>query len=162
MESHEALRRQTIGIHKARKKAEAYCAYQERSQQELRDKLYGWGLHQRDVEQLIAEMIAENFLNEERFAMAYSQGKFNQKGWGRKKIEQGLKQKGVSARLINEALASLEKDDYEHSLEKLLRKKASLLKDTDPYVRKMKLARYAVGRGYESDAIFLFLNANNL
>lgn len=162
MESHTTSRKPAIGIQAARKKAEAYCAYQERSQQELRDKLYGWGLHRNEVEQLIAEMIAENFLNEERFAMAYAQGKFNQKGWGRKKIEQGLKSKAVSARLVAQALASLENDDYEKRLDSLLRKKASVLKDTDPYVRKMKLARYALGRGYENDAIFLFLNANNL
>ncbi|WP_028296145.1 regulatory protein RecX [Olivibacter sitiensis] len=162
MDSHIPRQKPPLSLQEARRKAESFCAYQERSQQELRDKLYSWGLHRQEVEQLIAEMIAENFLNEERFAMAYARGKFQLKGWGKKKIEQGLKAKAVSARLVAQALASLEKDDYEERLESLLRKKASLLKDTDPYVRKMKLARYAMGKGYENDAIFLFLNANNL
>ncbi|RZL47153.1 MAG: RecX family transcriptional regulator, partial [Pedobacter sp.] len=52
-------------------KAESWCAYQERSQQEVRNKLYEYGLHQNEVEDLISELITTNFLNEERFAMAY-------------------------------------------------------------------------------------------
>ena len=76
-------------------KAEHYCAYQERSQQEVRDKLYEWGLWPDAVENIISELISNNFLNEERFAKAYAQGKFNQKGWGRIKIKQALKLKKV-------------------------------------------------------------------
>ena len=70
----------------AKVKAESYCAYQERSQFEIRNKLYEWGLHQRDVEEIISELIEFNFLNEERFALAYSLGKFRIKGWGKIKI----------------------------------------------------------------------------
>ncbi len=85
-------------------KAEHYCAYQERSQQEVRDKLYEWGLYSNVVERVITELIAGNFLNEERFANAYTRGKFNQKGWGKNKIKQGLKFKRVSDPLIKKAL----------------------------------------------------------
>ncbi len=67
-------------------KAESYCAYQERCQQEVRDKLYSWGLHEVQVENVIAELIASNFINEERFAKAYAGGKFRIKKWGRVKI----------------------------------------------------------------------------
>ena len=59
-------------------KAEHYCAYQERSQQEVRDKLYEWGLWPDAVENIISELIGGNYLNEERFAKAYAQGKFKQ------------------------------------------------------------------------------------
>jgi len=76
-------------------KAEHYCAYQERSQQEVRDKLYEWELKPAEVEDIISRLIENNYLNEERFAKAYVQGKFNQKGWGRIKIKQGLKLKRV-------------------------------------------------------------------
>src|SRR5438067_9022708 len=88
-------------------KAEHYCAYQERSQQEVRDKLYEWGLHSNDVENVIIELIAANFLNEERFANAYACGKFNQKAWGKNKIKQGLKFKKVSDALIKKALNNI-------------------------------------------------------
>src|SRR5690606_22791562 len=77
----------------AKNKAEAYCAYQERSQQEVRDKLYHMNLHTSQVEELIAYLIENNFLNESRFANAYVSGKFRMKKWGRKKIKQGLKLK---------------------------------------------------------------------
>ncbi len=64
----------------ALKKAGHYCAYQERSQQEVRDKLYEWGLWPAAVENIIVKLIGEGFLNEERFAKAYTTGKFRQKG----------------------------------------------------------------------------------
>ena len=66
----------------AHAKLEHYCAYQERSQQEVRDKLYNYGLHSAEVEDVICELIGANFLNEERFANAYALGKFRIKQWG--------------------------------------------------------------------------------
>ena len=64
----------------AKVKAGDYCAYQERSQQEVRDKLYQYGLHQNEVEQIISELITEGFINEERFAIQYAGGHFRIKG----------------------------------------------------------------------------------
>src|SRR5579872_6681533 len=93
-------------------KAEHYCAYQERSQQEVREKLYEWGLHPAGVENVIMHLVEGGFLNEERFANAYTIGKFRQKGWGRIKIKQGLKFKKVSEPLIKKALNSIDGDDY--------------------------------------------------
>src|ERR1700743_1261391 len=112
-------------------KAEHYCAYQERSQQEVRDKLYEWGLYPNVVEQVIIQLIAGNFLNEERFANAYTRGKFNQKGWGKNKIKQGLKFKRVSDPLIKKALNNIDGDDYLLMLHKIIQKKASLLSEKD-------------------------------
>ena len=101
-------------------KAESYCAYQERSQQEIRNKLYDWGLHQQDVEQIISELISENFLNEERFAMAYTLGKFRIKAWGKLKIKQGLRLKGVPEKLIAKSLNAIVGEDYYSKLEVIL------------------------------------------
>ncbi|HTD97774.1 MAG TPA: regulatory protein RecX [Mucilaginibacter sp.] len=134
-------------------KAEHYCAYQERSQQEVRDKLYEWGLYPDAVENVIVRLIDGNFLNEERFANAYTRGKFNQKGWGRIKIKQGLKFKKVSDALIKKALNSINGDDYFEMLNKILQKKAALLTEKVPYKRKYKLQQYALSRGYENDLI---------
>jgi regulatory protein len=134
-------------------KAELYCAYQERSQQEVRDKLYEWGLYPNMVENVIIRLIADNFLNEERFANAYTRGKFNQKGWGKNKIKQGLKFKKVSDPLIKKALQSINGDDYLQMLQKVMEKKSALLSEKEPYKRKYKLQQYAMSRGYESDLI---------
>src|ERR1700754_3040388 len=97
-------------------KAEHFCAYQERSQQETRDKIYEWGLWPDAVERVISQLIEGNFLNEERFAKAYTKGEFNQKAWGRIKIKQGLKFKRVPDVLIKKALLTIDIDDYAATL----------------------------------------------
>ena len=84
----------------AKSKAEAYCAYQERSQYEVRGKLISLGMRNQELEEIILHLIETNFLNEERFAKAYAQGKLRVKGWGKNKIKQGLLFKQVSTPLI--------------------------------------------------------------
>ena len=134
-------------------KAEHFCAYQERAQQEVRDKLYDWGLWPDAVENIIVNLIGGNFLNEERFAKAYVQGKFKQKGWGRIKIKQGLKLKKIPDGLLKKALATIDTDDYTAMIAKVLQKKAPFLKEKDPYKRRYKLQQYAMSRGFEGDLI---------
>jgi regulatory protein len=134
-------------------KAEHFCAYQERAQQEVRNKLYEWGLWTDAVENIISQLITTNYLNEERFAKAYVQGKFKQKAWGRIKIKQGLKLKKVSDVLIKKALLTIDADDYLKSLYKLLTKKAPLVKEKVAYKRHYKLQQYALSRGFEADLI---------
>lgn len=153
---------QKLTRQQAKSKAEQFCAYQERSQQELRDKLYTWGLHQAEVEETIAELITENFLNEERFAFAYVSGKFNIKAWGKIRIKQGLKQHQIPAKLIQTALNNIDSTKYYEKLQHLLEKKAALLKEADRYKRKNKLLQYALSKGYENDLIFDILTNNNL
>ncbi|MBS1527898.1 MAG: RecX family transcriptional regulator [Bacteroidetes bacterium] len=135
-------------------KAENYCAYQERSQQEVRDKLYEWGLYPSIVENVISKLIESNFLNEERFATAYATGKLRQKGWGRIKIKQGLKFKKVSEPLIKKALKSIDEDEYLEILRKVIQKKEGTIAEKMPYKRNYKLQQYALSRGFESDLIW--------
>jgi regulatory protein len=134
-------------------KAEHFCAYQERSQQEVRNKLYEMGMYPTGVENVISELITGNFLNEERFARAYVQGKFNLKGWGRIKIKQGLKLKQVPEKLINKALQLIDGDEYLRILQKVIEKKQTQLHEVDTFKRRYKLQQYAMSRGYESDLI---------
>ena len=77
-------------------KAQMSCAYQERCQQEMRDKLYEWGLYSNDVENIIANLISDGYLNEERFAKAFAGGKFRIKKWGRIRIKLELKKRKIS------------------------------------------------------------------
>ncbi len=143
-------------------KAEHYCAYQERSQQEVRDKLYEWGLWTDAVENIISQLITGNYLNEERFAKAYTQGKFRQKAWGRIKIKQGLKLKKVSDVLIKKALLTIDGDDYVATLQKVLAKKAPSVKEKADYKRRYKLQQYAMSPGYEADLIADVLKNSDL
>lgn len=134
-----------------------WCAYQERSQQEVRDKLFSYGLYGSDVENMIARLITEKFLSEERFAIAYAEGKFRQLGWGKVKIRQALKFKKVSAYCILKALQSIPDTEYRSRLAKLLEKKEKEAGEKDPVRRYYKLYRYALSRGYEADYIQDFL-----
>lgn len=143
-------------------KAEQFCAYQERSQQEVRDKLYELGMYPTGVESVISQLITGNFLNEERFAKAYAQGKFRMNGWGRIKIKQGLKFKKVPEKLINKALQLLDGDEYLNVLQKILDKKQRQLHETDAFKRRYKLQQYAMSRGFESDLINDVLKASEL
>lgn len=143
-------------------KAESWCAYQERSQHEVRNKLYEWGLKSSEVEEVLTELILTNFLNEERFAMAYVSGKVNIKKWGKIKIKQGLKLKKVSDKLIQKALNSIEDDKYLANLQVTALKKSAVLTEKNPLKRKYKLITYLQSKGFESDLIFELLKDNNL
>jgi len=143
-------------------KAEHFCAYQERAQQEVRDKLYDWGLWPDAVENIIVKLIGDNFLNEERFAKAYVRGKFKQKGWGRIKIKQGLKIKKIPENLLKKALLIIDGDEYLEMLTKVLSKKAALLTEKVPYKRRYKLQQYALSRGFETDLIIDVLKNSEL
>ena len=143
-------------------KAGNWCAYQERSQQEMRDKLFEWGLHHNEVEEVIADLITENFLNEERFAMAYVSGKFHIKKWGRLKIKHGLRKKRVPERIIQKALQSIDENEYIQVLTAIFEKKQLIEKEKNKIKRCQKLQAYLQSRGYENDLIFLLLKNNDL
>lgn len=142
----------------ARQRIENWCAYQERSQQETRDKLYGYGLHKADVEQIITELIGDNFLNEERFAIAFAGGKFRIKKWGKIKIKIELRQRKVSDYCINKALKQIPDKDYFSTLEKIIVQKSKLVKETNKIKKHYKLIQYASSRGFEKDLIVDVLN----
>jgi regulatory protein len=143
-------------------KAEHFCAYQERAQQEVRDKLYDWGLWPDAVEHIISQLIEGNFLNEERFAKLYTKSKFNQKAWGRIKIKQGLKLRRIPDVLIKKALLGIDLDDYLAALTHLLQKKAATITEKNQLKRRYKLQQYAMGRGFEAELISDILKNSEL
>jgi len=142
----------------AKLKAEAACAYQERCQQEMRDKLYEWGLHSNDVENIIANLITSNFLNEERFAKAFAGGKFRIKKWGRVKIKLELKARKISEYCIKQALKEINETSYIKTLQEVISKKEKDIKGVKPHIKNYKLAQYAISRGFESDLVWDILN----
>lgn len=139
------------------RKAAMFCAYQERTQQEVRDRLSEWGVAGDDAEEVIAELIQQNYLNEERFAKSFAGGKFRVKGWGKRKIKQHLQQRGISGYNLDQAMKEISPDDYRDTLTELLAKKRQTLRDDNPLVVKQKLVRYALSKGYESELIFSVL-----
>lgn len=135
-------------------KAQNSCAYQERCQQEMRDKLYEWGLYSNDVENIIANLISENFLNEERFAKAFAGGKFRIKKWGRVKIKIELKRHKISDYCIKKAMQEIDEKYYIKTLKDIITKKFKENSKGKPQVRNYKVAQYAMSRGFEGDLIW--------
>lgn len=134
-------------------KARTYCARQERCQQEVRDKLYAWGGQREEVEQVIAQLIGEGFLNEARFAEHYAVSKSRQKGWGRRKIELALKAKGVSASCIASGLKAIDGEEETEQLRTAVAKRWERTKETDPFIRREKVVRYFVGKGFGREEV---------
>jgi regulatory protein len=126
-----------------------FCAYQERAQQEVRDKLYELGMTKSEVEEIIADLISENFLNEERFAISFAGGHFRIKGWGKLKINHALYQKKVSNFNIKMALQSIDQDDYHTKLLKLANKKWISLRGERGLSRMAKTHAFLHQRGFE-------------
>ena len=153
MNDENVKRKKNCTPHEALVKAESWCAYQERCQQEVRDKLYSWGLHENDVENLIAELITKNFLDEERFAKAYAGGKFRIKKWGRVKIRLELKRRKLSDYCIKKGLAEIDEDEYLKTLVKVMQGKMNSTKEKNPMKKKYKVMNYLLSRGFENDLV---------
>lgn len=110
------ITKKQITKEEALQKIRRYCDYQKRSHSETKRKLYSLGLRKNDVEDLVAQLVEEKYLNEEDFAIAFARGKFRMKQWGKVKIKNELKLKQVSNYCINKALNEIKKEDYLHTL----------------------------------------------
>jgi regulatory protein len=131
-----------------------YCAYQERSHKEVRDKLYEYGLYKSDVEDILSTLITDGFLNEERFAKAFAGGKFRMQHWGRLKIVNELEGKGLTKNCIKIGMKEIEEDAYIKTLQEILQKKSGQLEEKNPFIKRDKVARYAIQKGFEPELVW--------
>lgn len=138
----------------ARPKIKQYCAYQERCQKEVREKLFSFGLALDDADEIISELITENYLDEERFAIQYAGGKFRMLHWGKNKIRQSLKQKDISEYCIRKGLNAIDAEEYFKTFRKLSEKKLSSLRsEKNIFIKKKKLQDYLFTKGFEMEMI---------
>ena len=137
----------------ALQKLKHYCSYQERCHNEVKEKLYNLGVWKKEHDEIMATLIEENYLNEERFAIAFAGGKFRIKQWGRVKIKYELKQKQVGDYCIKKALKQIDAADYLKVLNKLAKEKYASLKSDQYLVRKKKTMNYLIGKGYEVELV---------
>lgn len=131
----------------------SWCAYQERSQHETRQKLYEYGLEEEEVEAILANLISENFLNEERFAKAFVSGKLRIKHWGRIKIKAELKKHRISEACTSIGLKSIDLEEYTRILQKVIEKKTKSIPSTKSQKKFYIVLKYLISRGFESDLV---------
>ena len=147
------MEKKRLGKEQAILSIRRFCAYQERAQQEVRDKLYEYGMTKDEVEEILSDLISENFLNEERFAFQFAGGHFRIKGWGKVKISHALKQKKVSPYNIKKALQSIDLDAYDKTLNALATKKWNSLKGERGLSKMAKTQAFLYQRGFEPQLI---------
>jgi regulatory protein len=147
------LNKKYLTKEQALQKLKHYCAYQERCHSEVKEKLYSLGVWKKEHDEITARLIEENYLNEERFAIAFAGGKFRIKQWGRVKIKYELKQKQVSDYSIKKALKQIDEEDYMKVLGKLAKEKFASLKSEQYLVRKKKTMDYLFQRGFEGELV---------
>ncbi|MBK9492155.1 MAG: RecX family transcriptional regulator [Haliscomenobacter sp.] len=141
----------------ALQKLQRYCAFQERCHQEVRQKLYELSVYGDLQEEIVAELISDNFLNEERFARTYARGKFRSRSWGRIRIQQELKQRKVSDYCIRKGMEEIEEEEYLKALQKIIAKKQAELGGEEEFTARQKTAQYAMRKGFESELIWAIL-----
>ncbi|AEE19370.1 MULTISPECIES: regulatory protein RecX [unclassified Dokdonia] len=145
----------TYTVEEAKRKLEAYCAYQDRCHKEVAQKLRDMRMIPDAIDVVIGHLLEHNFLNEERFAKAFARGKFRHKSWGRTRITRELKQRGIGAYNLKTALLEIEDEEYDTVFNTLSRKRyEQLSSETDKYRKRKKLADYLTYRGWEGDLVY--------
>ena len=135
-------------------KIKKYCSIQERCISDVLKKISPWELNQKEIDKLIDMLLSHDFINEARFSKVFCRGKFNINGWGIQKIKHELKKKNISEININNAIRIIENDEYLKALDKLINKKEKSMKETNIFIKRNKLARFLLQRGFESEIVW--------
>lgn len=129
------------------------CAKSEKSTSDIRRSLMRWNIERSEWTAIIAELTAEKFIDDRRYAAAYVRDKLNFSRWGAAKIRQGLYAKQIAPDIIAEAMAQVDPSQMTEKLEYALKNKAKTVKSTSDYDLKMKLIRFGCSRGYSYDEV---------
>ena len=127
------------------------CARAELCRADLRPKLLARGLASDAAEALLDRLERERYIDERRYAAAFVHDKVTNNRWGRHKVRQALRLKGIGAEAVREALAAVDADAYAAGLDALLTSKLRTVRAANDYERRMKLLRFAASRGFEPE-----------
>ena len=141
-------------IKQATQKLEHYCAYQDRCHEEVIQKLRSMKMDQDEIDQIIVQLIADNFLNEERFACSYARGKHRIKHWGKIRIVNELKFRKISQYNINLALKEITTEEYEATFHNLAERNWESIRESNPLKKRKKFCDYVLRKGFESNLVY--------
>ena len=132
--------------------ASEYCIH------DINEKLYRWGISSTDSERIIDNLLDEKYIDEARYAQAYTNDKLRFSHWGRIKIKSMLRMKHISDRDINNALDNISEEEYESILRDIIKGKAKSVGDAEDYASRAKIIRFALQRGFEMGEITKFIS----
>jgi regulatory protein len=135
-------------------KIEHYCAYQERCHQEVVLKLRSMKMDSDEIDEIIARLITDNFLNEERFACSFARGKHRIKHWGKIRITNELKARRINQTLITIALKEITAEEYEETFQNISERHWNSISETNSLKKRKKFCDYILRRGFESNLVY--------
>ena len=141
-------------VKEAQQKLQSYCAYQERCHKDVEEKLIGMNMIPEARLLIVNKLIEDNYLNEERFARSFVNGKFRIKKWGKNRIVRELKLRGISKYNIEIAMREITYDAYMDTLHELALKRLGQIKEKNIYKRKRKFCDYLLYRGWEANLVY--------
>lgn len=145
---------QVFTVAQAKQKIEYFCSYQERCHDDVIAKLFTYKLLRIEIDELVAHLIAENLLNEERFACSFARGKHRIKSWGKIRIVNELKFKHISSRNITTALKEISVDEYLETFDKLSDRIWESITERNQNKKRKKFCDYLLRKGFESELIY--------
>ena len=131
----------------------ALCAQAEHCQYEMLEKMRRWELSEEAQARVMAKLIKERYVDDERYTQAFVKDKIRYNKWGRRKVEQGLWQKRIDEDIRKRVLDDVDDDEYLSVLRPLLKQKRKTIKAKNDYELNQKLMRFALGRGFTFDII---------
>lgn len=140
----------------------ALCAQAEHCQQEMRDKMRRWELDETAQNRIIARLVKERYIDDERYARAFVKDKIRYNKWGRRKVQQALWQKRIDSDIQQRVLDEIDEKEYLDVLRPLLKQKRKSIRAASDYELNQKLVRFALGRGFGFDIIRQCLNVDDI
>ncbi len=149
----------TYTVQEALQKLAKYCVYQDRCHKEVEQKLKEMNMIPQARQEIITQLIKHDFLNERRFALNFTRGKFNQKHWGKVRIKQELKRRDITEKLITKALDQISEGEYLDKLNTIAIKKFEQLGRSKSLSSKNKIKNYLVYKGFELHLVYSEINS---
>jgi regulatory protein len=135
-------------------KIEHFCAYQERCHDEVVQKLRTMKMDSNEIDEILAHLIQENYLNESRFACSFARGKHRIKLWGKVRIVNELKFRNISTYNINLALKEITAEEYEANFNALAERNWYSIKEANGLKKRKKHCDFLLRKGYESNLVY--------
>ena len=139
-------------------KIQFYCSFQERCNKDVFTKLKEYTHNEDHINDILSNLINQNYLNESRFSKLFSRSKFNIKSWGKIRIKNELRKRNVSTQNIKSGLEEINDIEYKKKLNEIFYKKLSSLNSSPKRLIKQKIFQYLNYRGWESALIYEKIN----